>query len=96
MREYREELEESGLSVSYFKLEDRDSNQSYVDLLCEFMSRHKYKAAHLFEIENKFFEKKMIKTASENDLKLIFHQSPMFMVSRKEFKSLYSDKNNFS
>ena len=95
MREYREELENSGLSVSYFKLEDRDRNQSYVDLLCEFMSRHKYKAAHLFEIENKFFEKKMIKTASKNDLKLIFHQSPMFMVSRKEFKYLYSDKNNF-
>ena len=86
MREYRDELEDSGFSVSYFKLEDRNSNQSYVDLLCQFMSRHKYKTAHLFEIENKFFEK---------DLDLIFHKSPMFMFSRKEFKSLYSNKNNF-
>ena len=95
MREYRDELEDSGFSVSYFKLEDRNSNQSYVDLLCQSMSRHKYKTAHLFEIENKFFEKTIIKTAREKDLDLIFHQSPMFMFSRKEFKSLYSNKNNF-
>ena len=32
MREYRDELESSGLNVSYFKLEDRDRNQSYADL----------------------------------------------------------------
>ena len=95
MREYRDELINSGLSVSYFKLEDRNSNQSYADLLCHFMSSHNHKVAHLFQIENKYFEKTIIKTTEENDLELIFHQSPMFMFSREEFNSMYSNKNNF-
>ena len=95
MREYRDELKGSGLNVSYFKLEDRDRNQSYADLLCEFMSNNNYDTANLFEVENKFFEKTIIEAADENDLKLVFHQSPMFIVSRKEFSSFYSNKNNF-
>ena len=95
MREYRDELINSGLSVSYFKLEDRNSSQSYADLLCHFMSSHNHKVAHLFQIENKYFEKTIIKTTKENDLELIFHQSPMFMFSREEFNSMYSNKNNF-
>ena len=28
-------------------------------------------------------------------IELIFHQSPMFMFSREEFNSMYSNKNNF-
>ena len=95
MREYRDELESSGLNVSYFKLEDRDRNQSYADLLCQFMSNNNYDIANLFEVENRFFERKIIETAEENDLKLVFHQSPMFMFSREEFSSFYSNKNNF-
>lgn len=39
MREYKEELEKHNLKVTYFKLDDRIENESYLELLDNFLKR---------------------------------------------------------
>ena len=53
MREYADELRTAGINVHYFKLSERDENQTYAELLCSFLSEKKVANLNLFEIEDK-------------------------------------------
>ena len=95
MREYRDELNQFGFKVSYFPLEDRADDLSYVDFLVKFVEENNIKQVNFFEIEDYFFEKIAIKKIQQNNLELKFHKSPMFMFTRDEFISLHEKKRKF-
>ena len=61
MREYADELRTAGINVHYFKLSERDENQTYAELLCSFLSEKKVANLNLFEIEDKSFELPFLK-----------------------------------
>ena len=58
MREYKDELQRNGIHVDYFSLDDRLAEKTYIDFFVEFFHRNKIERVNIFEIENKFFEKK--------------------------------------
>ncbi len=96
MRTYRAELEIADFEVNYNKL----SKQNFSQRLKSFIENGQIKEIHCFEIEDKFFEQEMGEFCEKEKIKLVFHQSPMFMVSRDDFKA-YLDQgkkpflNNF-
>ncbi|MAD91965.1 MAG: cryptochrome/photolyase family protein [Gammaproteobacteria bacterium] len=95
MREYRDELIQCGIKVSYFSLEERSEGRDYEDFLLNFIKENRVGQVNFFEIEDKFFEKRIIKKIETNNLKIKFHESPMFMFSRQDFISQHKDKKIF-
>jgi deoxyribodipyrimidine photolyase-related protein len=61
MREYKDELEDSGISVHYSKLNDRDESESYLSHLESFLINNNINQVNLFEIEDKPFEKELLR-----------------------------------
>ena len=92
MREYKEELKSQGIEVSYFTLNEREDKLTYCDFLVKFCKEKSVKNINCFEIEDRFFEKQMLNSFKSATIDLKFHKSPMFMFTREEFHSLYSDK----
>ena len=89
MRSYADELKKNKFKVNYIDL-DKDFKISYEKKLENFIKKNKYKELISFEIEDKFFEKKIITLCKKNKIKLTFIKSPMFLNSREEFKSYLS------
>ena len=52
----RQFLRDNGIDVHYFKLCERDSNQTYAQFLCSFLKQQEWEKFSLFEIEDKTFE----------------------------------------
>ena len=92
MREYKDELEAAGLKVHYKKLDVCDAS-NYLDTFHSFLN-NKTDTVNFFEIEDKPFEKLFLNLESRN-IKLIEHDSPMFLFSRKEFAEFHEGKKNF-
>mgnify|MGYP001188572183 FL=1 len=95
MREYKEELEKHNLKVTYFKLDDRIENESYLELLDNFLKKKQLNKFHIFEIEDKPFETEIKESTLLKNKEIIFHTSPMFLFSREEFKALHVEKEVF-
>tara|TARA_B100000029_G_scaffold430690_1_gene441787 strand:- start:123 stop:563 length:441 start_codon:yes stop_codon:yes gene_type:complete len=55
MREYRDELINSGIQVSYFSLEQRDKAVDYTSFLHKFLKKNEIRQISLFEIEDRPF-----------------------------------------
>jgi len=92
MREYKEELESLNISVEYFSLNERVKNQSYLELLVDYVLDNQIELVNLFEIEDKAFETELLEGLSKSNIKFQTHQSPMFLFSREELHSLMKDK----
>ena len=58
MREYKDELQRNGIQVDYFFIQDRSDKKTYIEFFLEFLNEQKIDRVNIFEIENKFFEKK--------------------------------------
>ena len=82
MRNYRDELKEKGFNVTYHELEKSNINLSYEDKI---LKSFKGKELISFEIEDKFFEKRVLDFCEENDIAWKVLRSPMFMSSRDDF-----------
>jgi deoxyribodipyrimidine photolyase-related protein len=91
MRSYCDELKAQKFNVNYHSLKD-NFKVSYEKKLEIFITRKKIKEVSLFEIEDKFFEKKIFTFFIKNKIKINIIQSPMFLTSREEFKD-YLSKN---
>ena len=85
MRSYAEELKKNGFKVNYVDLK-KEFKISYEKKLEKFATKHKFDELVSFEIEDKFFEKKIKTLCNKNNIKWIQLQSPMFINSRDEFK----------
>ena len=92
MREYKDELESFDIKVNYQKLDKK--NKSYVASLVGFLNKNKISDIHLFEIEDKVFEKTVYETLKENEISFEVHKSPMFFLSREDFAIEAEGKKN--
>jgi len=89
MRSYADELKKNKFKVNYIDL-NKDFKISYEKKLEIFIKKNNYKELISFEIEDKFFEKKISSLCKKNKIKWTIIQSPMFLNSRDEFKNYLS------
>ena len=88
MREYKDELESASIKVNYFKLEERKKDEEYSSFLIKFLKKQKISSINFFEIEDKPFEKSLIDALESSKISINTYDSPMFFLSKNEFKSL--------
>ncbi len=91
MRSFKDELKSKNFNVLY-KDVNKDFKLSYEKKLEKFIKEKKIKEISFFEIEDKFFEKKILNLAKKNSLKINEVKSPMFLIERSEFRD-YLSKN---
>ena len=91
MRSFRDELRSSNFKVIYNDT-DFKFKTTYEKKLEKIIKDRRTKEISFFEIEDKFFEKKIINLCKKNSLKINQIKSPMFLIDREEFKN-YLSKN---
>ena len=91
MRIYANELEKKNFNIQYSKLDNSTIKQSYEDKIYKIISQKNIKHIYFYEIEDKFFEEKIINFANKNKLNYTIIQSPMFLNSRIKFKKYLDD-----
>jgi len=93
MRAYRDELRALGYAVHYEEYENSKGSLAkaqFEKALAEVILQNKVTSAFGFEIEDKFFEKRLFEFFKKKKIPLTIWQSPMFLTSRKQFKSYVS------
>lgn len=88
MRAYRDELIEEGFKVHYE--EYGQDELSYERSLKKFIQQKSIRSAVSYEIEDKFFESRIEKLFETSNIPLKTLRSPMFLTSRKQFKTYLS------
>ena len=91
MRSYADKFKKNKFKIEYTKIDSIDFKKDYLDKIKKFIKSKKIKEITSFEIEDKFFEKK-IKNFVKNKLKWNKIKSPMFLNSREDFNN-YLSKN---
>ncbi len=86
MRSFAENLESDNYKLVYKKIEDKDFKDSYENKLKKVILKHDINEVSFYEIEDKKFEKNIIKFFKNKNLKINEINSPMFMCSREDFK----------
>lgn len=86
MRKYADELGESGFKVYYEKLNEKP-DLTFDESLFQFFKKNKIQELCVFEIEDKFFETRVLVLCQKQKIKLTILNSPMFLTSRDEFKT---------
>jgi deoxyribodipyrimidine photolyase-related protein len=89
MRSFRDELEKNGFEVIYKKIEENDFEEAYTTKLKKLIKEMDINSVSIFEIEDKPFEKKFL--FELKNVKLNYLSSPMFLMSRAEFKNYLSN-----
>lgn len=86
MRAYAEELEKKKIKVHYHHFQEKDK-LNYDEKLKKWLKNNKIEKIYFFEIEDKFFEKRLKNLFL--DLKIDFEEvdSPLFICRRDEFKN---------
>jgi deoxyribodipyrimidine photolyase-related protein len=85
MRSYRDELREAGFDVNYVELEE--ARGTFEERLTKFLKTKKIESIDCFEIEDKFFEKRLLQCLDQKSFKVEMHPSPMFLTSRSDFQA---------
>lgn len=85
MRNYADYLKKNKFGVEYQEL--KPAKQKYEDSLLSYIKSKKVKKVFMFEIEDKFFEMRLIQLFEKNNIAYEFWLSPMFVTSREEFKT---------
>jgi deoxyribodipyrimidine photolyase-related protein len=86
MRSYRDDLIQKGFQVDYHPLfQGPDSKVDFLDKLGVWITKRAIRELIAFEIEDKFFEKRIVDFAKARGLLLNVLPSPMFMTSRQQF-----------
>ena len=93
MRSFRDELAELGARVFYSSIDEKEFKEDYVSKLAKFANKNNYDNLIFFEIEDKFFEKKINELKPK--FKIIYLKSPMFLFSRNVFADFIKDKKPF-
>jgi deoxyribodipyrimidine photolyase-related protein len=85
MRNYRDQLTSNGFSVSYSMLEG-PKQAPYAERLCQFIQRQSIERLHVYEIEDKFFEDRIVELCAKLGVELVVYTNPNFVVSRSSFQ----------
>jgi len=91
MRSFKDELKSKNFNLIY-KDVNKDFKLSYEKKLEKTIKEKKIREITFFEIEDKFFEKRILNLGKKNSLKINQVRSPMFLMERQEFKD-YLSKN---
>ncbi len=83
MRHFKDELTDRDKKVHYFKLQE---NEQFFDCLLKTTKKLKTKKIKTFEIADHFFHQKVETFCQDNDIELFIEASPMFMVSKENFR----------
>ena len=92
MRSYADNLRKNNFKINYSKIDSTDFKKDYLYKIKKIIKSKKFVELTSFEIEDKFFEKKIQNFVKKNDLIWNKIKSPMFINSRKEFND-YLTKN---
>ena len=90
MRKYASELKGKKFNVKYYQLNKKNIKLTYEDKLSEFIKNKKISEINMFEVEDKFFEKRILNFSKKNNIKINFLDSPMFLNTRNDFKKYLS------
>ncbi len=85
MRSYADVLKSNKYKLKYFNLNNK-FDIPYEEKLEKFIIDNNFKELISFEIEDKFFEKKINNIVEKNNINWKIINSPMFITSRLEFK----------
>jgi deoxyribodipyrimidine photolyase-related protein len=86
MRKYASELKSKKFNIKYFQLNKKNIKFTYEDKLSEFIKSKNISEITMFEVEDKFFEKRILNFSKKNNIKINFIDSPMFLNTRNDFK----------
>ena len=86
MRSYADELKKNKFKINYYDL-NKDFNVSYEKKLEKFINKNKINELISFEIEDKFFEKKILLLTKKLKINWNIITSPMFLNTRDDFKN---------
>ena len=92
MRSHADQLKKKNFKLEYSKIDSNDFKKDYLEKIKKFIKSKKIKEITSFEVEDKFFEKKIESFIKKNDLIWNKIKSPMFLNSRAEFND-YLSKN---
>ena len=90
MRKYASELKSKKFNIKYYQLNKKNINLTYEDKLNDFIKSKNISEINMFEIEDKFFEKRILNFSKKNNIKINFLDSPMFLNTRNDFKKYLS------
>ena len=90
MRSYAEKLKINKYKIEYSKIEDKDFKKTYFEKLKNIINKKNITEISSFEVEDKFFEKKIKSFFIKLKIKWNIVQSPMFLNSRDDFKNYLS------
>ena len=77
MRSYKDNLISSKIDVHYHEL-NPDLTDTYITYLIKFINEKKIQEISLFEIEDKWFEKEVLRLKKECNIKVNIIKTPMF------------------
>ena len=87
MRSYADMLKVNKYKLEYSKIEDKDFKDTYFKKLKIIIDQKKITEISSFEVEDKFFEKKISQFLKKEKINWNIVQTPMFLNSRDEFKN---------
>ena len=90
MRSHRDILIKEKYKVNYLDI-NVDFSIPYIQKLIRFIERNNVKKLLFFEIEDKSFEKKLMKSLKTIGVSYVSIQSPMFLTPRDHFKEELSN-----
>ena len=93
MRAHADELRKRDFSLDYIHLTDLDADVTYEQKLARAMDEHGCDKLIAFEMEDRFFEKRIRRFADDRGVELTLLPSPMFLTPRDEFAD-YLDETN--
>ena len=67
------ELKNNDFNVKYFQLNKKNMKLSYEDKISEFIKGKKILSITMFEIEDKFFENRILKFCNKNKIEICHH-----------------------
>lgn len=84
MRTYQQELLANKIDVEYYELNQKP--ERYEETLEKSILKNKIKKVYFYEIEDKFFETRILNLFKKNSIDFEIWPSPMFLTSRSLFK----------
>ena len=90
MRSHADSLKRDKFKLEYIKIEDKEFKDDYLKKLKKIISSKKINEISSFEVEDKFFEKKINQFLKKEKIRWNVIQTPMFLNSREEFKQYLS------
>tara|TARA_E500000178_G_scaffold356542_1_gene435316 strand:- start:49371 stop:50864 length:1494 start_codon:yes stop_codon:yes gene_type:complete len=92
MREYRDELEKLNYKVIYEGTNLASFKRKYEQKLQDAIKETATTELIFYEIEDKFFEQRILEFATKKSFSLRFLPSPMFLSTRSDYKTFSKDK----